>query len=54
MMGRESWRQTKVLKGKLSGKGNYQIFVWGNQGISSVMEQDEIRWNGREPSATLN
>lgn len=53
-MGGESWRQTRVLKGKLSGEGNYQMFVWGIQGILSEIGRGEIRWNGREPSVTLN
>lgn len=53
-MGRESWRQTKVLKGELSGEGNYQMFVSGIQGISSKIAQGEMRWNEGEPSATLN
>ena len=53
-MGRESGRPTEVLKGELSGEGNYQLFVLGIRGISSEIGRGEIRWNGREPSATLN
>lgn len=52
--GGESWRQTGVLKGELSGGGNYQMFALGIGGISNETGRGEMRWNGKEPSATLN
>lgn len=30
------------------------VCVGGTQGISSSIGRGEIRWNGREPRATLN
>lgn len=53
-MGRESWRQSRVLKGELSEERNYQMFVLGIRGISREIARGEIRWNGKEPSGTLN